>query len=264
MHPTGARLVPSSRPRSTSRSVAFALAFLASLAALTAACAPNDAPAADAATGDAATAAANAVTSAVPPVGPRVIVRGVDVTGVGHDIGDPGAPITIVELSDFGCPYCARHALETLPTLEREFVATGKVFYKHVPFVLGMFPNGDRAARAAECAGEQDRFWQMHDSVYVHQKEWKRGSDADGLLRSLAQGVVPDGEKWAACYAAGRQDARTAAANSVAASLGVRATPTFFINGQMVEGALPLDVMRQGLNAMLAAPQPSPSAPPAR
>jgi protein-disulfide isomerase len=219
------------------------------------ACAPNDAPAADGAAGASAAAAPN---------GPRVMVQGVDVTGVGHDIGDPGAPIVIVELSDFGCPYCAKHALETLPTLEREFVATGKVFYKHVPFVLGMFPNGDRAARSAECAGEQDRFWQMHDSVYVHQREWKRGSDADGLLSSLARKVVPDGDRWAACYAAGRQDGRTAAANSVAARRSVRATPTFFINGQMVEGALPLDVMRQGLNAMLAAPQPSSPSPPVR
>ncbi|MHB1223385.1 MAG: DsbA family protein, partial [Gemmatimonadaceae bacterium] len=190
------------------------------------------------------------------PTGPRVMVQGVDVSGVGHDIGDPAAPIVIVELSDFGCQYCASHALETLPALEREFVATGKVYYKHVPFVLGMFPNADRAARAAECAGEQDRFWQMHDSVFVHQKEWKRGSDADGLLSSLARDVVPDGEKWAACYAAGRQDGRTTASNSVAARLRVRATPTFFINGQMVEGALPLDVLRQGLNAMLADPRP--------
>lgn len=223
-----------------------------------AACTPNDAPAADqssaAGVAPAGVVPAGGALAGGAPAGHRVVVQGVDVTTVGHDIGDPDAPIVIVEMSDFGCPYCARHALETLPALEREFVATGKVFYKHVPFVMGMFPNGDRAARAAECAGEQDRFWPMHDSVYVHQREWKKGSDADGLLASLARKVVPDGAKWAACYAAGRQDGRTTAANAAAARLGVRATPTFFINGQLVEGALPLDVMRSGLNSMLAAP----------
>ncbi|HEX5831426.1 MAG TPA: thioredoxin domain-containing protein [Gemmatimonadaceae bacterium] len=182
---------------------------------------------------------------------PRVVLHGVDLTGVGYDRGDPNAPIVIVEFSDFGCPYCAQHALRTLPSLEREFIATGKVFYKHVPFVMGMFPNGDRAARAAECAGEQGRFWPMHDSVYVHQKDWKRGREPDEVLAALARAVAPDADQWAACYAADRQAARTRAAGEGAARLGVRATPTMFVNGQLVQGALPLDIMRQGLNAML-------------
>ena len=181
----------------------------------------------------------------------RVVLHGVDLTGVGYDVGDPKAPIVMVEFSDFGCPFCAQHARETFPALERDFVATGKVLYKHVPFVMGMFPNGDRAARAAECAGEQDRFWPMHDSVYAHQGDWKRGGDPDAVLGALARQVVPDGDRWTACYAADRQRARTAAANAAAKGLRVRATPTFFVNGQMVEGALPLPVMRQGLEAML-------------
>lgn len=249
--PSSPFLLPGTRRTRRTRRTLLRAAALAVMSL--AACAPNDAPAADpSSTPGRAPAGAGSV--GAPPAVDRVVVQGVDVTAIGHDIGDPGAPIVIVEMSDFGCPYCARHALETLPALEREFVATGKVFYKHVPFVMGMFPNGDRAARAAECAGEQDRFWPMHDSVYVHQKEWKKGSDADGLLASLARKVVPDGAKWAACYAAGRQDGRTTAANAAAARLGVRATPTFFINGQLVEGALPLDVMRSGLNSMLAAP----------
>ncbi len=218
--------------------------------ALSSACSANDTPAADAAP---PTSVANAQSVAAPG-GARIVVQGVDVTDYGHDIGKVGAPIVIVELSDFGCVYCAKHALETLPALETEFVETGKVFYKHIPFIIGMFPNSDRAARAAECAGEQDRFWAMHDSVFTRQKDWKKGSDADGLFRSIARGVVADEASWSSCYDARRVDQRTTAASALAARLGVRATPTFFINGQMVEGALPLDVMRQGLNAMLANP----------
>ena len=91
----------------------------------------------------------------------------------------------------------------------------------------------------------------MHDSVYARQSDWKRGDDPDGVLRAAAQAVVPDVARWSACYAANAQRARTAAANAGAQRLRVRATPTFFINGQMVEGALPLPVMRGGLNTML-------------
>lgn len=225
-------------------------------ALLLAACGPDVAPAAQRAATAAAPTTAQApgvlaVEGQADGAPTHVVLHGVDLTGVGHDVGDPNAPIVMVEFSDFGCPFCAQHARETFPALERDFIATGKVLYKHVPFVMGMFPNGDRAARAAECAGEQQRFWPMHDSVYARQDGWKRGADPDGVLHDLARRVMPDPERWAACYAADRQGARTAAANAAARRLGVRATPTFFVNGQMVEGALPLPAMRQGLDAML-------------
>ena len=231
---------------------------VAASAALVAACGPDAAPAAQRPSVD-AVATASTEGSSVLAVEPgrdgapaRVVLHGVDLTGVGYDVGDPAAPVVMVEFSDFGCPYCAQHAREAFPALEREFIAVGKVFYKHVPFVMGMFPNGDRAARAAECAGEQGRFWPMHDSVYAHQRDWKRGGDPDRVLTTLAGQVVPDAERWAGCYAVDRPGARTQAANAGAQRLGVRATPTFFINGQLVEGALPLAVMRQGLHALLA------------
>jgi len=224
--------------------------FGAVLMALIGAACSTDAPASEQpATGTSSAAAATG--SSASPNDTRIVLGGVNLTGVGYDIGDPAAPITMVEFSDFGCPYCAQHALETLPAIQREFVDSGKVFYKHVPFVMGMFPNGELAARAAECAGEQDRFWPMHDSVYAHQSEWKRGREPDVVLTTLARQVVPDVDSWSACYASDRQGARTRAANAAAQGLSVRATPTFFINGQLVEGALPLGVMRGGLNSLL-------------
>src|SRR5690625_6346899 len=81
--------------------------------------------------------------------------QGVDLTGVGYDLGDPCAPISIVEFSDFGCHFCRQFATETFPTLEREYIETGKVRWKYIPFVLGIFPNGDRAAIAGVCAAQQ-------------------------------------------------------------------------------------------------------------
>ncbi|HEY0970537.1 MAG TPA: thioredoxin domain-containing protein [Gemmatimonadales bacterium] len=182
---------------------------------------------------------------------PRVVVRDVDLTGIGYDLGDPGAPIQVVELSDFGCPYCASFALQTEPELVREFVATGQVYWKYVPFVVGMFPNGDAAALAVECAAEQGRFWPMRDSIYAHQGVWKRADDPLPELRRIATSAGVDGDRFGSCLTAGRARARTTRANNAATRLGVRATPTFFINGRMVEGALPLNVFRGGLRQML-------------
>ena len=221
------------------------VARMGAVVALSAACGADPAPAAQQQPASAPGSSSSSVAAT------RVVVGGLDLTSVGYDRGDPRAPIVIVDLSDFGCGYCARHALETLPSLDREYIATGKVFYKYVPFVMGMFPNGELAARAAECAGEQDRFWPMHDSVYARQRDWKRGSDPNGVFTTLARQVVPDPRRWAACYSSDRRAERTRAANQVAGRLGVRATPTFFVNGQLVEGALPLDVLRGGLNTML-------------
>ena len=180
----------------------------------------------------------------------RVVVHGIDLTGVGYDAGDPNAPIVIVNFSDFGCPYCGTYALETHPALAREYVATGKVFFKYVPFVMGMFPNGDEAARAAECAADQGRVAAMHDRLYADQRAWKRGREPERVFARAATTIGLDGPAFAACVRAGAVDARTAVANDRAMRLNIRATPTFFVDGRQVEGALPLPRFRQLLDEL--------------
>lgn len=182
----------------------------------------------------------------------RVVVGGIDLTEVGYDRGDPTAPIQVVEFSDFGCGFCAQFARETAPVLIEEFVAPGHVYWKYVPFVIGMFPNGSEAARAGECAAAQGHFWAAKDSLYAGQSRWKRTNDAAAVLTDIAGSAGVDGPTFGRCFAADALRARTAGANDAASRLGVRATPTFFINGQMVEGALPLTVFRGGLRQMLA------------
>jgi protein-disulfide isomerase len=177
----------------------------------------------------------------------RVVVGGVDLTGVGYDKGSPTAPVVMVDFSDFGCPYCAQHATQTLPALEREFIATGKVFYKYVPLVIGSFPNGDTAARAAECAAEEGKFWPMHDRLYAGQKEWRKNGAPTAVYRRYAKELGLDAARFAACLADGRTELRTRRASEGARRLGIRATPTFAVDGQGIEGALPLEVFRQVL-----------------
>lgn len=206
--------------------------------------------------GDSAADTAAALHSQPVPPTPsdarRVTVNGVDLTGIGYDLGNPQASVVIVNFSDFGCPFCSSFARETQPSLDREFIRTGKVFFKYVPFVMGMFPNGDVAARAAECAAEQGKFWAMHDSIYAAQKEWKRATAPANVFQRYASGLGIDAARFAACYADGHTDGRTAAATNSADRLRIRATPTFYVNGRMIEGALPLPDFRRLLNEELA------------
>lgn len=189
-----------------------------------------------------------------PPGFPAEMPQGmVDLAPLGYDLGNPEAPVTVVEFSDFGCPYCAGFALETFPVLLAEYVESGLVRWKYVPFVLGIFPNGAEAARAAECVADQGRFWQMHDLLYARQREWKASDAPAELFLSLATEVGVDPVRFSACYRVAGGAARTEANNVAAEALHVRATPSFLVNGQPVQGALPLEHFRSVLEQAGAA-----------
>jgi len=125
---------------------------------------------------------------------------------------------------------------ETLPALRRDYVATGKVRWRMVPFVLGIFPNGTEAVRAAGRVAEQGEaaFWAMHDTLFARQDDWKETTYVDQLFRSFAVVAGADGDAFTACYEGGRS------------------TPTFFVEGQMIQGALPESEFRKVLDAALA------------
>lgn len=194
--------------------------------------------------------AAPAAPAPAPAERRSIIINGIDFTNIGYDRGRPDAKVVVVNFSDFGCPYCAKFEQETYPVLHREFVETGKVFYKYVPFAAGMFPNGDAAAKASECAGEAGAFWAMHDRLYEAQRDWKRTSSPAELFGGLAAGLVEQA-RFDACYARHGTHPRTAAANAAADRLGVRVTPSFVVNNRPIEGALPLADFRTLLTELL-------------
>lgn len=213
-------------------------------------------PAARAASGATPTRPAPAAATPAPAASSersprRVVVQGVDLTGVGYDKGSPTAPLVVVNFSDFGCPFCGSFARQTEPEIEKEYVQTGKVFFKYVPFVMGMFPNGDQAAHAVECAAEQGRFWPMHDALYANQAEWKKARDPLPAFERYAKGIGLDASRFAKCYAIPDVNPSTMRANIAAGRLGIRVTPSFIVNGKGVEGALPLPQFRQLLDAAL-------------
>ena len=193
---------------------------------------------------------------ATPP-GPRhVVLGGVDLTGVGYDRGSVTAPVVMIDLSDFACPYCGEFSRETYPSIEREYVRTGKVFFKYVPFVVGSFPHSAEATRATECAADQGAFWPMMQRVYEAQGAWRSGArDPYPVLSGIARAAGLDTARIRACYDSKRTDVRTARATGVATDLGVRVTPSFIVNERPIQGALPLAEFRKVIDAALLVSQ---------
>jgi len=190
-------------------------------------------------------ARASAVGLALGLWGGPVRAQSMDVAALGYDRGNAAAPITIIEFGDFGCSACGIFARETFSQFEREFISTGRVRWKYVPFVLGSFPNSGAATRAAECAAEQDAFWSMHDLLYRRQREWSKMIGVRPQLEKYAAELKLDLPRYRDCYEKDRPAARMQRSNEAAAALMVRATPTFFINGQRAVGALPIEQWRR-------------------
>lgn len=164
-----------------------------------------------------------------------------DVDGVGYLMGDPTAPVEVIEFGDFACGACAEFFRDTWPAVRGELVESGRVSWRHVPFLLG-FDRGDDATNAAECAADQGEFWAMHDRLFEGQSEWIRGRRHEEVFERYASEIGLDSEEFADCYDDERGEERTDAANQAARRAGVRGTPTFFIDGSPVLGAVSFEV----------------------
>ena len=169
--------------------------------------------------------------------------------------GRPDAPVTVYEMADFQCPACRLFAVTVLPTLEREFVETGKVrwVFVHLP-LTSIHPNAVPAAEIAECAGRQGRFWPTHDVLYKEQSQWARVAEPRALLVALAQRAGVDRTKLIACLDEGTARLEVERDAQRAARTGARATPSFFIEGGLLQGAPSTpDPMRRILDSVYAA-----------
>ncbi len=201
----------------------------------------------------AAPVAVHSVVEPPPQEAPQVI----DIRTIGHNSGSMDAPIRVVEFSDFGCDQCQRFHEETYPTLREEFIDSGRVRWKYVPFVVGTFPHGEEAGLAGECAGEQGRFSEMRDRLFENQAEWKGSDDAMPHLVRYGSELGLDIDAFQDCIEAELPQTRLSTALRAARALGVRGTPTFFINGRQVQGALPIQFFRDLFEAELRRPDRS-------
>lgn len=168
-----------------------------------------------------------------------------DLAGLGYDLGAASAPIAIVEFGDFGCSACARFETDTFAPFNLEFIMTGRVKFKFIPFVMGSFPNSAEATRAALCAADQSAYWSMHELLYKRQREWVRLGDPKSKFEELAAAIELDAAAFRSCYASDATRERIEAANRTARALRLRGTPTFFIDGQEALGAIPIETWRR-------------------
>ncbi|MGD2049887.1 MAG: thioredoxin domain-containing protein [Chloroflexota bacterium] len=175
-----------------------------------------------------------------PPAAPTPAAFNDDFAGA---MGDPQAPVTIVEFTDYQCPYCARHSLDTMPDIVREMVESGRVYYilKDLPLDQ-LHPDARSAAVAARCAGEQEMYWAMHDIIFENQDQWAgQGTATADLYIEYAAEISLDEEPFEVCLASGRYDQAVEDNAREARALGVDGTPFFFINGYPLNGARPVE-----------------------
>lgn len=157
--------------------------------------------------------------------------------------GNPDAKVVVIEFSDFQCPYCRKHTLETQPILDEKFVDTDQIYWVFKHFPLTIHPQAPAAGAAAECAAAQGKFWEMHERLFDTMAEWSV-SDPNPFFSELAGELALDVDQFSACLtdpAANEQVQEDLAAGAPF----VRGTPTFIVlydgQGSIIPGALPAD-----------------------
>ncbi|MGH7675986.1 MAG: DsbA family protein [Gemmatimonadales bacterium] len=152
----------------------------------------------------------------------------------GFTMGSDSAPVEVVEYADFECPACAQFATVQMPTVREQLITTGRVRWRFRDFPLPSHSFARYAAHAAQCAGEQGRFWDMHDQLFANHSWAQTGRDPSRLFRDLARGVGLELDRYDACMESGRYAGRIEASKQEGDLRGVNGTPTFFINGRLL------------------------------
>lgn len=158
-------------------------------------------------------------------------------------MGDPNAPITLIEFSDFQCPFCARFFQETLPSIEENYIKTGKVklIYRDFP-LQDKHPQALLASLTAECAHEQGKFEEMHDVIFAGQADWAGNPKALDLMNSYAKQIALNTKQFSECVTSKKYGAEVQKDLVDAVGIGVKGTPAFFINGKpLLLGAVPYE-----------------------
>jgi protein-disulfide isomerase len=166
--------------------------------------------------------------------------------------GSATAPVTMYEISDFACPFCAAFWRETLPAIEREYVATGKLKLVFVNMPLPMHPNAEPAAELAMCAARQHRFWAMHDLLFRHQDQWADLPEPGPFFLALGDSVGANRGQLLECVRSAAMRPLVKADFEGARRSGAGSTPTFYIEGGLVAGAQPFSLFKAVLDSVAA------------
>lgn len=177
----------------------------------------------------------------------------------GPTLGSNNAKVTLIEFSDYQCPFCKRNFQQTFPEIDKEYIKTGKVKYVFRAFPLEtIHPAAFKAAEAALCGGEQGKYWEMHDKLFTNQNAL-----APANLLEYAKSVGLDGGKFQACLDSGRQAATIRKDMAEGRKAGVAGTPGFFLGltqanatvraTKFINGAQPYASFKDAIEQLLAA-----------
>lgn len=162
-------------------------------------------------------------------------------------MGSEDAPVTIIEFSDYECPFCSRFYTQTMPSLKKNYIDTGKAKIVFRDFPLGFHSFAQKAAEATECAAEQGKFWEMHDKLFENQSSLDIAS-----LKRFAAELGLNTQEFDSCLDSGTMASEVQKDLSDGQSYGVSGTPTFFINGTKIVGAQPFGEFERIIEGELA------------
>jgi len=182
--------------------------------------------------------------SAPTPVQPTGPVQDFKITKNDNVRGNFNAPITLVEYSDFECPYCGR-IYPTFKQLLNDYPNQVRLVYKYFP--LSFHPNAQKAAEAAECASEQGKFWEYHDKLFDNQA----GGFSIANFKQWADDLNLNTNKFNDCLNTGKYAQKVQADEADGQNRGVQGTPATFVNGQLISGAVPYESFKSVIDQLL-------------
>lgn len=180
----------------------------------------------------------------LPPQAPAEPVK--DVNDKEYVLGPKNAKVTIIEYSDFQCPFCSRH-LPALNQAVKDYPNDVRLVYRHYP--LSFHPEAQKAAEAAECAGKiggGDAFWKMHDELFANQATLARS-----LYTDIAKKIGLNAGNFDKCLDGGETAEKVANDLSEGTAAGVEGTPATFVNGTLISGAVPYSEIKKAIDAAL-------------
>lgn len=176
----------------------------------------------------------------------------------GAVLGKESAPITVIEFTDFQCPFCARHYTQTFDQIKKNYIDTGKVKYVIRHFPLGFHPNAAKASEAAACADDQGKFWEVHAALFKYQEAWSPlpAASAEETFKKYAAEAGVNAAKFNQCFDGGEKSAMVAKDTADGSASGIDGTPGFWILGpnnqnQQVKGAFPYATFQTAFDGML-------------
>jgi len=184
---------------------------------------------------------------------PRLIAQGAD-GAAGRSQGPASAPVTVYEMADFQCPACRYFALTVLPSVEQDYIKTGKVRWIFINYPLvSIHKNTIPAAEVAMCAARQGKFWPMHDLLYHHQDDWDQLDNPLPYLLGLGDSLQLSKSALSSCVQTHATRPAIDADATSSTRAGAHATPTFYIEGGLLEGAAPYPEFRGILDSIYRA-----------